>query len=458
MAPTTATFPASVSVDSESCGSPAVLHVYAEEELLLCYSNRAEEPLLVHRLTLIGASAGLASGSRQAVSVVTAAPDVKAVVAGLTAAPAEGEGATSFDEGAFRFELQSESEARDLLSVLQRAGCIMWDLAKRYRFGRLAGRGSFGDVYEAEDSCTGEKVAVKLFTKRPLHHVHPLREATMLRWADHPALLGFRAVYKVSEPELLEMARVDEASSWAIVTEFVSGKELFDVIQAVGHLQEESARDLARQLIHGLSALHQRGIIHRDVKVENALVQADGGVKLVDFGLATPVWDTAAASVLSGSPGHMAPELLRKKPLSPKADCFGVGVLLFSTLCGRRPFPGKDAQESLRKNCECTLEAGALAHLSPGASDFVGRLLCKDPEMRLSASECLVHPWLAARAATCPPGGKPRQEPPARSGVLPRRVSAVEDRSFWGHQEVVPRSLSRGQWPRGSRNRWPRNH
>lgn len=420
--------------DQQECHRMS-LRVCPEQDVILCYGHRcgadpgSGEPALRHRIPLLAATAGLsAGGCHRTVTVATADSESKALVRGLMdAAP----GPPPLAEGTFSFECASASDARRLLMQLQQAGCVLEGLTERYQLVRRVGKGSFGDVFEAVDLLTNRVVAVKIFSKIPPKHLHPLREATLLRRSYHSFFVGFEGVYFVTEPSLLSQCGVLAESSWAIVTEFLSGRELFEVLCQRGALSEGTARELSRQMLAGLASLHRRGIVHRDIKPENVMILADRSFRLVDFGLAAPISDPVANAIISGSPGHIAPELLRKEPLSDKADCFSMGVLLHCVLCGGRPFKAGDAHEILKKNYKCKVDPANLAHLSPEAADLVLRLLTKDPEKRPSAAECLEHPWLrpADGSRPAPLGRRPRRpleaEAPA-AGVGPARRPAED--------------------------------
>jgi serine/threonine protein kinase len=147
--------------------------------------------------------------------------------------------------------------------------------------------------------------------------------------------------------------------------------------------------------------MHDKGIVHRDIKTENVILK-DGEtdeVKLVDFGLATLVTDSVAMLARCGSPGYIAPEVLKGVPYGCKVDCFSLGVLMHILLIGRGPFRGKTLDEMLVRNLRCKIKTSTLANLRESAQEVVLKLLVEDPELRPTARACLEHSWFECTAS-----------------------------------------------------------
>mmetsp|Transcript_72027 Transcript_72027/g.206732 ORF Transcript_72027/g.206732 Transcript_72027/m.206732 type:complete len:892 (+) Transcript_72027:48-2723(+) len=296
--------------------------------------------------------------------------------------------------GTWLLECKDEGDRRALLGQLQLAGCIMNDIGARYRVGELLGVGASSKVFLAEDYSNGEEVAVKIVTKKGVDKdLALLKEATILRWAIHDCVLQFRGIYDILDP-------ATGHGAWAIVTEFVGGGELFEEVRKKGPFDEGRACDVMTQLLSALDFLHHRGIVHRDIKTENVCKTGYGDeIKLVDFGLASLEWDTTAMLTRCGSPGYIAPEVLRGEHYGCKVDCFSVGVLMYILLVGWGPFRGGSLEEMLTRNARCKVNLKDLVKQSPAARDLVSKLLVPKSRDRPSADECLAHQWIATSSA-----------------------------------------------------------
>lgn len=318
-------------------------------------------------------------------------------------------------------ECDSSEGALRLMDKLQAAGCIMKGIHQRFKLGNIFAKGSFGVVFMAEDLRTGEHLAVKIFTKDYTNKlIHPLMEACILREYTHSNILQFRGLFEVSDQELLDEIQCESPTAYAIATEYLDGGELLKFIQWAGKAKEDQARRIMRQLIQSIAVLHRGGIAHRDIKPENIVLNGPGcDIKLIDFGLAACQEDEEAMLMKAGSPGYAAPEVLCN-PQSCKSDCFSVGVIMFILLCGRAPFPGRDANEVLKRNMRCQLAPGALDDVSPLARELILGLLQKHPERRLSAEEALRHSWFhRPREATSVVPMPPLDPPCQRARHLP---------------------------------------
>lgn len=411
-----------------------MLKVIEEEEALVAFqqqgrpfpSNSSQSEatgntLKVHmRIPLLMAKASQDEGDASVVTVSLPSSETLNAVKGMNISP--GEAHSLFQEPrivpdigtVFTFGCASERDAQKLLKKLSAAGCILRGLTNRYRLRKEVGRGGFGRVYLAHDLWKGEEVAVKVFlNNQPRENLHPLREATMLRWAKDPLFPTFEAVYQVLESEFEELGLMEEEGimCFALVTEYLPGGELFAFLGRHGPLPEECAQAVMRQVFEGLRQLHNRGVMHRDIKTENILLAGDGNkVKLVDFGLACPEWDTQAATARVGSVGCLAPEVLCQPapPQSTKVDIFSAGILMYCCLIGHGPFQGKTVKEMLLKNLHNRISVESLARSPKGARELLVKLLDSRPEARPTAEEVLQHEWLQA-----PRDDSPEPKPPA---------------------------------------------
>jgi hypothetical protein len=211
----------------------------------------------------------------------------------------------------------------------------------------------------------------------------------------------------LSHERLVRMFELVEAGDrLAVVMEWVPGGSVAERLRAGSVSVEEAAR-IGRETLEALAYLHAQGVIHRDVKPSNLLLDAKGSVRLADFGLARPVgeaFDLTQTALSVGTPGYMSPEQIRGESLGPATDLYGVGVTLFELLTGRRPFEDASAFEVARKHVSVSPpDPAALRKECPGwLSRFVLRLLEKSPVDRFPTA-VLALEALSSRGMTASP-------------------------------------------------------
>lgn len=216
-------------------------------------------------------------------------------------------------------------------------------VAARYRVLRLLGRGGMGEVYAVTDAVLEETVALKTLSGTARDRARGLAqlaaEIRAARRVSHPSICRYYDVGLHREPA------ADAGAIPFLTLEWIEGPSLRQRVQRVGALHADAACDLARQLLVALGALHAAGLVHRDVKSDNVMLRAAGGYRecvLIDLGLTQELEPDGRAypSKLSppGSVSHMAPEQLGGLPISPAADLFALGVVLFEALTGRSAF------------------------------------------------------------------------------------------------------------------------
>jgi len=207
-------------------------------------------------------------------------------------------------------------------------------IAGRYRLQEQIGEGAAASVFRATDEVLGRDVAVKV-----------LRGALA---ASPAATARFRAEGRaaaiIAHPNVAAVFDVaPEGEAPAIIMEFVDGEDLASMLRRVGPLVPRRAAAIAAQVARGLAAAHQRGIIHRDVTSRNILIGREGRAQIADFGIAhailedgLPAGTTGAAAPL-GTTHYVAPEVAAGAPATASSDLYGLGVVLFELLTGRRP-------------------------------------------------------------------------------------------------------------------------
>ncbi|XP_034562577.1 serine/threonine-protein kinase 17A [Notolabrus celidotus] len=259
--------------------------------------------------------------------------------------------------------------------------------------GKELGRGKFAVVRKCVEKCTGNEYAAKFMRKRRkgqdcrmeiIHEIAVLELAT-----SSSRVVNLHQVYEM-------------ASEMVLVLEFAAGGEIFN--QCVAEREDEAfseddVKRLMRQILEGVSFLHQNNVVHLDLKPQNILLTSSsplGDIKIVDFGLSRMVSNHRELREIMGTPEYVAPEILNYEPISTATDMWSIGVLAYVMLTGISPFLGEDKQETFlnisQLNVSYTEEE--LQQLDQAALPFMQMLLRKQPQDRATAEQCLKHPWL----------------------------------------------------------------
>jgi len=296
--------------------------------------------------------------------------------------PAEPEPTSSLSEGSeesFLRRVARGSDASTLAGGLWGAEDMAW-AGPRFDLRRRLGAGGFGVVYEAFDRKRNAVVALKRSGRRDPDALHRFK-------------LEFRSLADLEHRNLVRLFELhgDEAA-WFFTMELVRGQDARSHIRAApGGFDEARLRAVLGQLVEGLRFLHGAGRVHADIKPSNVMVDGDGRVVLLDFGLSFDLTRVAEAGEhpgMGGTPLYMAPEQHGEGRIGAATDWYAMGVMLFETLVGRPPFTGSLASVMHRKLTE---EAPAPADLVEGVPADLNRLcvdlLCRRPEDRPSSDE-----------------------------------------------------------------------
>jgi len=258
-----------------------------------------------------------------------------------------------------------------------------------YEFGPTLGRGSFGEVKVAINIHTEREVAIKIIDKsvgKSEEELNQLQEEIRIL-----SLLNHKNVVRLYDV-------IETDSNTYIVMEFIEGQELFDYLIARRRLPEDEARTLFQQIVDGVDHCHSRKIAHRDLKLENMLLDRRGMVKIIDFGLAAEITPGERLTKSCGTLNYAAPEIFSATEHNgyegPEVDVWSCGVILFALLCGRLPFVGE---------CQPELESAILKgqltlpkFLSSDAKDLLTKMLTKDQGERITIAEIRQHAWFLA--------------------------------------------------------------
>jgi eukaryotic-like serine/threonine-protein kinase len=300
-----------------------------------------------------------------------------------------------------------------------------------YRIQARLAEGGMGTVYRAMDEKLERPVALKVMkadvSADPEFSERFVREA--------------KAMAKLLSPSLPVVYAFGEDLGLAyIALELVEGTTLHSLIEQRGVLSFRRACGIAIQVLDGLHAAHEKGIIHRDVKPGNIMVARRGGsdrVKLLDFGLAKMLLSRNAAaltdpSILLGTPSYMAPEFIKGDPFDHRADLYSVGIVFYEMLAGHAPFVHSKIHEILRMQVrEEPPPLRAIRLDTPHIiSAIVGRALAKRPEDRFDTAREFADA-LEIAVVTLPPDethASQSSEIVARPGMRPPEATPIQDR------------------------------
>ncbi|KAL0904400.1 hypothetical protein M5K25_026504 [Dendrobium thyrsiflorum] len=256
----------------------------------------------------------------------------------------------------------------------------------KYELGRTLGEGNFGKVKFARRIDDGEAFAVKILDRKRILDLkideQIKREIATLKLLKHPNVV-----------RLVEVS----ASKTRIymVLEYINGGELFDQIATKGRLSEQVGRKLFQQLIDGISYCHDRGVYHRDLKPENVLIDANGKIKISDFGLSAlsqHLGNDGLLHTTCGSPNYIAPEVIANRGYDgAMSDIWSCGVILYIILVGTLPFDDRNLAVLYQKIIKGDTQIPKC--LSQGAQNMLRRILDPNPRSRINVSQIKEDVW-----------------------------------------------------------------
>jgi len=260
---------------------------------------------------------------------------------------------------------------------------------KTYTTGKSLGVGAYSVVKECTHKKTKIIYAVKYVLKDKLsvEDENALKdEIEILQTLKHENIIHLKDHY-------------NERDNYYLVTELMSGGELFDRIVAKTFYNEKEARDLCKIVFGALAFCHSHNIAHRDLKPENLLLQSktdDRAVKIADFGFAKRVTSEECLTTQCGTPGYVAPEVLYKVPYGTKADMWSLGVITYILIGGYPPFMEQNQKELFKKikRGQYEFHAEYWGQTSKEVQHLISSLLTVDPRRRLTAEQALNDPWV----------------------------------------------------------------
>ncbi|WP_182877754.1 serine/threonine protein kinase [Microbispora sp. H10670] len=332
-------------------------------------------------------------------------------------------------------------------------------LAGRYRLDARLGAGGMGEVWRGEDTVLARTVAVKVLLPGRLDDpgfaVRFQGEARAMATVNHPGVVD---VYDYGVTDV-----PGDGSTAYLVMRFVDGEPLDRLLTRIGRIGPEPAMELIAQAASALQAVHERGIVHRDIKPGNLLVRPDGTLVLTDFGIARA--DSGSrltdAGMVLGTAAYCAPEQAEGAPVTPAVDIYALGVVAYECLAGRRPFDGDSPVTIALKHIR--EEPPPLPpDVPPAVRAVVERAMSKDPALRWPSAATMSQ---AARQAVQPGAQTPNAQIPGAQipgagmsgavsramAVPPPPVAATQTGPYPGGPEPVP---STGHTYRVTRESW----
>ncbi|XP_077476573.1 MAP/microtubule affinity-regulating kinase 3a isoform X7 [Stigmatopora argus] len=254
-----------------------------------------------------------------------------------------------------------------------------------YRLLKTIGKGNFAKVKLARHILTGREVAIKIIDKTQLNpnSLQKLfREVRIMKILNHPNIVN---LFEVIETE----------RTLYLVMEYASGGEVFDYLVAHGRMKEKEARAKFRQIVSAVQYCHQKHIVHRDLKAENLLLDADMNIKIADFGFSNEFTLGNKLDTFCGSPPYAAPELFQgKKYDGPEVDVWSLGVILYTLVSGSLPFDGQNLKELRERVLRGKYRIPF--YMSTDCENLLKRFLVLNPAKRGTLEQIMRDRWINA--------------------------------------------------------------
>ena len=321
----------------------------------------------------------------------------------------------------------------------------------RYRIQGVLGKGAMGLVYDGLDPKLNRRVAIKTILTSTLD------EATAKHY-EMRFMREVRAVARLNHPNIVQVYDYGTEGGLAyIVMEYIDGKELKDAFDAGERFPLPQVLRLMAELLDALDLAHEAGVIHRDVKPANVMIDAAGRVKLTDFGVAritdadADTGEATRAGAVIGTPAYMSPEQIQGQPIDRRSDVFSAGVLFYQLVTGKKPFEGSGWALAKKIVQDDPARPSALVQVGPEIDRVVARALAKDAKDRYQTAHAF------ARALRRVAEGKPPEDPdetvPLPAEAIARAARREAEIEFWNEvkdsEDPVDIQLYIEQFPRG---------
>ena len=263
-----------------------------------------------------------------------------------------------------------------------------------YKIISKLGKGSFGSVFKVQNIKTNEIRALKVIKKTSIIYQDD----------DHKFLKEIEILIKLEHPNIIKIYEYyTDDINFYLITDYISNGELYNYVYKAKSFNERQTQYIMKQVLCAVNYLHLNNIAHRDIKLENILVEQEItsndeqllNVKLIDFGTSNYVKteNTNYFTVKVGSPFYMAPEVLNKK-YNNKCDIWSCGVIMFMLLRGHPPFKGENQEELFKSIQNDIINYNEMTEISELAKELMSKMLERNVDLRYSADECLKHKWM----------------------------------------------------------------
>ena len=290
----------------------------------------------------------------------------------------------------YQFEAPTKQDRDEWVERILAANHYRW-FSDVYETKELLGSGAYGQVLKAVNKVTGAISAVKIVSKEAMDgksETRLRRELGILQFARHPNLLELYDVFETCE-------RI------YIVTEYIDGGTLFEFLEEKGFkVEQDVAKKIVQDVAKGLSFLHENGIIHRDLKLENIMLKREGKTSfraiIIDYGLSCFLGPEQVSNDPVGTLKYVAPEIISRLSYREKVDSWSLGVILYILLQGTVPFYGKNDQDVALRILKRHLSFSGekWSQICPDAVTILSGLLNRKAEKRMSLGEVLNSSWM----------------------------------------------------------------
>lgn len=250
-------------------------------------------------------------------------------------------------------------------------------------------KGGFSTIYKAENKTNGQVVAIKAINK-DTYGAHGLEsflnEVNIMKHINHVRVVKY-------------ITHFEDDYHFCIVMEYVRGRSLLDMVNASNGLSEATCRKIMTQMLDAVEFMHNViGVVHRDIKLDNIMIDEFNNVKIIDFGLAVFHHDYVdpPLSNMCGSMAYASPEMLSGKKYNSLTDIWSLGIVLYAMVTGRLPFFSENDELLVGMIIDRPIVIPKI--LTTELSELIKLMLNKEPQYRISIKELSDHPWLAHRS------------------------------------------------------------
>ena len=268
--------------------------------------------------------------------------------------------------------------------LMQQFQPVHKDIISDYKLLSKIGEGTFSEVFKAVNQNDGSYACIKVINKDQIHD----EETYNIQQNE------INVMSELNHPNIARLYDIHEDSNFLyLIMEFCPGQTLLDIVNIRGELPNTIAYHIFKQLVNALAYMHNCGFCHRDIKLENIIVDQFYHLKLIDFGFSTPIKEGELFCNFCGSLLYAAPELYSYKPYDGTlADVWSAGVVLYAMLVGSLPFDCNDMNIAITQ-----IKCGSVpmnCNICPSCKDLLFRIFKTDPKERITSEEILLHPWM----------------------------------------------------------------